>query len=146
MEQCESAASLLASVREQEVQFERLTRALEEERRRVGPVSTLPRPLPTPQREYCSQTPALLHTEGRTAAASLCLSVLDSLSRCRTVGMLLQKAHVCRSVTLSAPSGRAGLWMTVPPALAPGRLLGRGLDGEAWRGLHGEGTLMILAL
>lgn len=49
MEQCESAASLLASVREQEVQFERLTRALEEERRRVGHSSPLPRPLPTPQ-------------------------------------------------------------------------------------------------
>ncbi|XP_035273637.1 catenin delta-1 isoform X2 [Anguilla anguilla] len=49
MEQCESAASLLASVREQEVQFERLTRALEEERRRAGPPSTLPRPFPNPQ-------------------------------------------------------------------------------------------------
>uniref|UniRef100_A0A8C9QQI4 Catenin delta 1 n=1 Tax=Scleropages formosus TaxID=113540 RepID=A0A8C9QQI4_SCLFO len=49
MEQCESAASLLASVREQEVQFERLTRALEEERRRVGHSSPLPCPLPTPQ-------------------------------------------------------------------------------------------------
>uniref|UniRef100_A0A8C2XMJ1 Catenin delta 1 n=1 Tax=Cyclopterus lumpus TaxID=8103 RepID=A0A8C2XMJ1_CYCLU len=36
MEQCESAAALLESVREQEVQFEQLTRALEEERRRVG--------------------------------------------------------------------------------------------------------------
>ncbi|XP_029626768.1 catenin delta-1 isoform X2 [Salmo trutta] len=35
MEQCESAAALLESVREQEVQFEQLTRALEEERRRV---------------------------------------------------------------------------------------------------------------
>ncbi|XP_036406754.1 catenin delta-1-like isoform X2 [Megalops cyprinoides] len=49
MEQCESAASLLASVREQEVQFERLTRALEEERRRVGHSSPLPRSLPSPQ-------------------------------------------------------------------------------------------------
>ncbi|XP_061100528.1 catenin delta-1 isoform X2 [Conger conger] len=49
MEPCESAASLLASVREQEVQFERLTRALEEERRRAGPPSTLPRPFPHPQ-------------------------------------------------------------------------------------------------
>uniref|UniRef100_A0A8C1WVA2 Catenin (cadherin-associated protein), delta 1 n=1 Tax=Cyprinus carpio TaxID=7962 RepID=A0A8C1WVA2_CYPCA len=47
MEQCENAASLLASVREQEMQFERLTRALEEERRSVGPSGTLPRPLPT---------------------------------------------------------------------------------------------------
>uniref|UniRef100_A0A8C8EWL0 Catenin delta-1 n=1 Tax=Oncorhynchus tshawytscha TaxID=74940 RepID=A0A8C8EWL0_ONCTS len=36
MEQCESAAALLESVREQEVQFEQLTRALEEERRRVS--------------------------------------------------------------------------------------------------------------
>ncbi|XP_066574769.1 catenin delta-1 isoform X2 [Amia ocellicauda] len=36
MEQCESAASLLASVREQEAQFQRLTRALEEERQRVS--------------------------------------------------------------------------------------------------------------
>ncbi|KAJ8342088.1 hypothetical protein SKAU_G00320160 [Synaphobranchus kaupii] len=43
MEQCESAASLL---REQEVQFERLTRALEEERRRAGPPSTFPHPFP----------------------------------------------------------------------------------------------------
>ncbi|XP_053477842.1 catenin delta-1 isoform X1 [Ictalurus furcatus] len=49
MEQCENAASLLASVREQEMQFERLTRALEEERRSVGPAGTLPRPLPTLQ-------------------------------------------------------------------------------------------------
>ncbi|XP_019901497.2 catenin delta-1 isoform X3 [Esox lucius] len=36
MEPCASAAALLESVREQEVQFEQLTRALEEERRRVG--------------------------------------------------------------------------------------------------------------
>ncbi|XP_051982684.1 catenin delta-1-like isoform X1 [Xyrauchen texanus] len=49
MEQCENAASLLASVREQEMQFERLTRALEEERRSVGPSGTLPRPFPTLQ-------------------------------------------------------------------------------------------------
>ncbi|XP_072534539.1 catenin delta-1 isoform X2 [Salminus brasiliensis] len=49
MEQCENAASLLASVREQEMQFERLTRALEEERRSVGPSGTLPRPLPNLQ-------------------------------------------------------------------------------------------------
>ncbi|XP_062852343.1 catenin delta-1 isoform X2 [Trichomycterus rosablanca] len=49
MEQCENAASLLASVREQEMQFERLTRALEEERRSVGQSGTLPRPLPTLQ-------------------------------------------------------------------------------------------------
>ncbi|KAL1023637.1 hypothetical protein UPYG_G00043830 [Umbra pygmaea] len=46
MEQCESASSLLASVREQERQFERLTRALEEERRCGG---TLQRPPPTVQ-------------------------------------------------------------------------------------------------
>lgn len=50
MEQCESAAALLESVREQEVQFEQLTRALEEERRRVGLPATSPsalgRPLP----------------------------------------------------------------------------------------------------
>ncbi|KAK0137172.1 Catenin delta-1 [Merluccius polli] len=36
MEQCGSAAALLESVREQEVQFEQLTRALEEERRWAG--------------------------------------------------------------------------------------------------------------
>uniref|UniRef100_A0A8C4H7S2 Catenin delta-1 n=1 Tax=Dicentrarchus labrax TaxID=13489 RepID=A0A8C4H7S2_DICLA len=42
MEQCESAAALLESVREQEVQFEQLTRALEEERRRVGLPATSP--------------------------------------------------------------------------------------------------------
>uniref|UniRef100_A0A3P8PS60 Catenin delta 1 n=1 Tax=Astatotilapia calliptera TaxID=8154 RepID=A0A3P8PS60_ASTCA len=42
MEQCESAAALLESVREQEVQFEQLTRALEEERRRVGLPSCFP--------------------------------------------------------------------------------------------------------
>ncbi len=48
MEQCENAASLLASVREQEMQFERLTRALEEERRSVGPSGTLPPPSPHP--------------------------------------------------------------------------------------------------
>ncbi|XP_037531206.1 catenin delta-1 [Nematolebias whitei] len=50
MEQCENAAALLESVREQEVQFEQLTRALEEERRRVGLPATSPsalgRPLP----------------------------------------------------------------------------------------------------
>ena len=53
MEQCESAAALLESVREQEVQFEQLTRALEEERRRVGLSATSPsalgRPLPYTQ-------------------------------------------------------------------------------------------------
>uniref|UniRef100_A0A3Q3F2C1 Catenin delta 1 n=1 Tax=Labrus bergylta TaxID=56723 RepID=A0A3Q3F2C1_9LABR len=53
MEQCESAAALLESVREQEVQFEQLTRALEEERRWVGlpatSPSTLGRPLPHTQ-------------------------------------------------------------------------------------------------
>uniref|UniRef100_H2U042 Catenin delta 1 n=1 Tax=Takifugu rubripes TaxID=31033 RepID=H2U042_TAKRU len=53
MEQCESAAALLESVREQEVQFEQLTRALEEERRRVGLPATSPsalgRPLPHAQ-------------------------------------------------------------------------------------------------
>ncbi|KAF7228258.1 catenin delta-1 isoform X2 [Nothobranchius furzeri] len=53
MEQCENAAALLESVREQEVQFEQLTRALEEERRRVGLPATSPsglgRPLPYTQ-------------------------------------------------------------------------------------------------
>ncbi|XP_062281177.1 catenin delta-1-like isoform X1 [Scomber scombrus] len=53
MEQCESAAALLESVREQEVQFEQLTRALEDERRRVGLPATSPsalgRPLPHTQ-------------------------------------------------------------------------------------------------
>ena len=50
MEQCASAASLLATVREQERQFEMLSRALEEERRCSGTASgTLPRPLPTLQ-------------------------------------------------------------------------------------------------
>ncbi|KAG7265563.1 hypothetical protein CRUP_005095 [Coryphaenoides rupestris] len=47
MEQCASAASLLASVREQERQFEMLSRALEEERRSCA--GTLPRPLPVTQ-------------------------------------------------------------------------------------------------
>eukprot|EP00063_Salmo_salar_P080151 XP_014054986.1 PREDICTED: catenin delta-1-like isoform X1 [Salmo salar] len=49
MEQCESAAALLESVREQEVQFEQLTRALEEERRRVGLLSPPSGPLPHTQ-------------------------------------------------------------------------------------------------
>uniref|UniRef100_G3Q134 Catenin delta 1 n=1 Tax=Gasterosteus aculeatus aculeatus TaxID=481459 RepID=G3Q134_GASAC len=40
--QRESAAALLESVREQEVQFEQLTRALEDERRRVGLPATSP--------------------------------------------------------------------------------------------------------
>ncbi|XP_056135450.1 catenin delta-1 isoform X2 [Lampris incognitus] len=44
MEQCASTASLLASVREQERQFQMLSRALEEERRSCA--GTLPRPLP----------------------------------------------------------------------------------------------------
>uniref|UniRef100_A0A667WJX4 Catenin delta 1 n=1 Tax=Myripristis murdjan TaxID=586833 RepID=A0A667WJX4_9TELE len=44
---CASTASLLASVREQERQFEMLSRALEEERRSCA--GTLPRPLPTMQ-------------------------------------------------------------------------------------------------
>uniref|UniRef100_A0A7N6AVA2 Catenin delta 1 n=1 Tax=Anabas testudineus TaxID=64144 RepID=A0A7N6AVA2_ANATE len=48
MEQCESAAALLESVREQEVQFEQLTRALEEERRRVGLPATSPSALGCP--------------------------------------------------------------------------------------------------
>uniref|UniRef100_A0AAR2J5T6 Catenin (cadherin-associated protein), delta 1 n=1 Tax=Pygocentrus nattereri TaxID=42514 RepID=A0AAR2J5T6_PYGNA len=61
MEQCENAASLLASVREQEMQFERLTRALEEERRSVGPSGTLPRPLPTLQ---VTPPPTILVTAG----------------------------------------------------------------------------------
>ncbi|XP_076001328.1 catenin delta-1 isoform X1 [Genypterus blacodes] len=47
MEQCASTASLLASVREQERQFEMLSRALEEERRSCA--GTLPRPLPAMQ-------------------------------------------------------------------------------------------------
>ncbi|XP_077426187.1 catenin delta-1 isoform X2 [Vanacampus margaritifer] len=47
MEQCASTASLLASVREQERQFEMLSRALEEERRSCA--GTLPRPLPNLQ-------------------------------------------------------------------------------------------------
>uniref|UniRef100_A0A8C7MLU3 Catenin delta 1 n=1 Tax=Oncorhynchus kisutch TaxID=8019 RepID=A0A8C7MLU3_ONCKI len=46
---CESAAALLESVREQEVQFEQLTRALEEERRRVSLLSPPSRPLPHTQ-------------------------------------------------------------------------------------------------
>ncbi|KAJ8247732.1 hypothetical protein GJAV_G00249660 [Gymnothorax javanicus] len=54
MDRCESASSLLASVREQEVQFERLTRALEEERRRAGPITTLPRSYPSPQSSLLS--------------------------------------------------------------------------------------------
>uniref|UniRef100_A0A672I0J3 Catenin (cadherin-associated protein), delta 1 n=1 Tax=Salarias fasciatus TaxID=181472 RepID=A0A672I0J3_SALFA len=45
--QCASTASLLASVREQERQFEMLSRALEEERRSCA--GTLPRPLPNMQ-------------------------------------------------------------------------------------------------
>ncbi|XP_054890060.1 catenin delta-1-like isoform X1 [Poeciliopsis prolifica] len=48
MEQCENAAALLESVREQEVQFEQLTRALEEERRRVGLPATSPMALGHP--------------------------------------------------------------------------------------------------
>ncbi|XP_077574708.1 catenin delta-1 isoform X3 [Stigmatopora nigra] len=47
MEQCASTASLLASVREQERQFEMLSRALEDERRSCA--GTLPRPLPNMQ-------------------------------------------------------------------------------------------------
>ncbi|XP_061764733.1 catenin delta-1 isoform X5 [Nerophis ophidion] len=47
MEPCASTASLLASVREQERQFEMLSRALEEERRSCA--GTLPRPLPNIQ-------------------------------------------------------------------------------------------------
>ncbi|XP_042341027.1 catenin delta-1 isoform X2 [Plectropomus leopardus] len=47
MEQCASTASLLASMREQERQFEMLSRALEEERRSCD--RTLPRPLPNMQ-------------------------------------------------------------------------------------------------
>ncbi|XP_035982866.1 catenin delta-1 isoform X3 [Fundulus heteroclitus] len=48
MERCENAAALLESVREQEVQFEQLTRALEEERRRVGLPATSPTALAHP--------------------------------------------------------------------------------------------------
>ncbi|XP_068444050.1 catenin delta-1-like isoform X5 [Clinocottus analis] len=60
MEQCESAAALLESVREQEVQFEQLTRALEEERRRVGLPATSPSALghPLPYAQYRMVDPA----------------------------------------------------------------------------------------
>lgn len=70
MEQCESAAALLESVREQEVQFEQLTRALEEERRRVGLSATSPsalgRPLPHTQVKM---------TTSKILVRSLCLHV-----------------------------------------------------------------------
>uniref|UniRef100_A0A8C2XKQ1 Catenin delta 1 n=1 Tax=Cyclopterus lumpus TaxID=8103 RepID=A0A8C2XKQ1_CYCLU len=60
MEQCESAAALLESVREQEVQFEQLTRALEEERRRVGLPAISPSGLghPLPHTQYRMVDPA----------------------------------------------------------------------------------------
>uniref|UniRef100_A0AAX7V8J1 Catenin delta 1 n=1 Tax=Astatotilapia calliptera TaxID=8154 RepID=A0AAX7V8J1_ASTCA len=59
-DQCESAAALLESVREQEVQFEQLTRALEEERRRVGLPATSPSTLgrPLPHTQYRMVDPA----------------------------------------------------------------------------------------
>lgn len=80
MEQCENAASLLASVREQEMQFERLTRALEEERRSVGPSGTLPRPLPTlqvtPSQPITQQQGSRIITlQYLTHATSLCTNV-----------------------------------------------------------------------
>uniref|UniRef100_A0A8C5HFF6 Catenin delta-1-like n=1 Tax=Gouania willdenowi TaxID=441366 RepID=A0A8C5HFF6_GOUWI len=65
MEPRASAASLLASVREQERQFEMLSRALEEERRSCA--GTLPRPFPdvqvTPKRQKHSPPPPLMHTK-----------------------------------------------------------------------------------
>ncbi|KAM9314366.1 catenin delta-1 isoform 2-T3 [Pholidichthys leucotaenia] len=64
MEQCASTASLLASVREQERQFEMLSRALEEERRSCA--GTLPRPLPNMQngRIPCDDLERLTLNEG----------------------------------------------------------------------------------
>uniref|UniRef100_A0A096LUU1 Catenin delta 1 n=1 Tax=Poecilia formosa TaxID=48698 RepID=A0A096LUU1_POEFO len=59
MEQCASTASLLASVREQERQFEMLSRALEEERRSCA--GTLPRPLPNMQSLLAGGFPLLGH-------------------------------------------------------------------------------------
>lgn len=59
MEQCASTASLLASVREQERQFEMLSRALEEERRSCA--GTLPRPLPNMQVKPSYPRPYHLH-------------------------------------------------------------------------------------
>ena len=74
MEQCESAAALLESVREQEVQFEQLTRALEEERRRVGLPATSPsalgRPLPHAQ-VTLPQKPSDPHPDFQSSACPI---------------------------------------------------------------------------
>uniref|UniRef100_A0A667XRL4 Catenin delta 1 n=1 Tax=Myripristis murdjan TaxID=586833 RepID=A0A667XRL4_9TELE len=67
---CESAAALLESVREQEVQFEQLTRALEEERRRVGLPATSPSALGRP----------LPHTQMKKPIASRTVLPPDSVS------------------------------------------------------------------
>lgn len=81
MEQCASTASLLASVREQERQFEMLSRALEEERRSCA--GTLPRPLPNmqvkPNRTPPNSTPPLRSSRPTTSVHAFhWTSVLDS--------------------------------------------------------------------
>ncbi|CAG03711.1 unnamed protein product, partial [Tetraodon nigroviridis] len=68
-----SAASLLASVREQERQFEMLSRALEEERRSCA--GTLPRPLPNMQ--VMRKRP-----RGRRFLSSSCTCSVESLQPC----------------------------------------------------------------
>uniref|UniRef100_A0AAQ6ALD1 Catenin (cadherin-associated protein), delta 1 n=1 Tax=Amphiprion ocellaris TaxID=80972 RepID=A0AAQ6ALD1_AMPOC len=85
MEQCASTASLLASVREQERQFEMLSRALEEERRSCA--GTLPRPLPnmqvTPKRTPTlpSLPPTILPSLVKTTTTRTVIpSVSDTLS------------------------------------------------------------------
>uniref|UniRef100_A0A8C4H7C9 Catenin delta-1 n=1 Tax=Dicentrarchus labrax TaxID=13489 RepID=A0A8C4H7C9_DICLA len=81
---CESAAALLESVREQEVQFEQLTRALEEERRRVGLPATSPsalgRPLPHTQVTLPNKHPHPESLAGMKKPISRTVMPSDSMS------------------------------------------------------------------
>uniref|UniRef100_A0A671KCF8 Catenin delta-1-like n=1 Tax=Sinocyclocheilus anshuiensis TaxID=1608454 RepID=A0A671KCF8_9TELE len=98
MEQCENAASLLASVREQEMQFERLTRALEEERRSVGPSGTLPRPLPTlqvtPSQPIMQQQGSPHHLPCRITLVSVLILIGKGIKRIVHLKLAFTHSHV----------------------------------------------------
>lgn len=86
MEQCASTASLLASVREQERQFEMLSRALEEERRSCA--GTLPRPLPNMQVTWTKALPIYPHAHFPSENHSVSLFDPSKFIQCRLHGRL----------------------------------------------------------
>ncbi|TWW59736.1 Catenin delta-1 [Takifugu flavidus] len=122
MEQCASTASLLASVREQERQFEMLSRALEEERRSCA--GTLPRPLPNMQvmAELPPRSPSplfLMHAfqgkcVGSAHSAVFVVTLIPSLRTCLSGGKCLLRGQ--REVPPQPPLFPSELH---PPAIKP---------------------------